>query len=114
MVTLYGIHNCDTVKKAKRWLDEHNIEYQYHDFRKDGLDQSMVNGWLEQVPLDKLVNKRSTTWKQMDEADKKALSADNAAAFCSTNETLIKRPVLDINGTVHVGFSDKIYTDLFQ
>ena len=63
MLTLYGIKNCDTVKKARRWLEDHGIEYQFHDFRQDGLDKKQLSGWVEQLGWEAILNKRSTTWR---------------------------------------------------
>lgn len=113
MTTLYGIKNCDTVKKARQWLDDNGISYIYHDFRTDGIDEAMVSAWLEKTSLEALVNKRSTTWKSLDEACKNSLSHDNAAALCARHETLVKRPVLEHNGNIHLGFDAKIYTQIF-
>lgn len=112
--TLYGIKNCDTVKKARNWLEANGIDYQFHDFRADGISEALVNGWLQQVELEQLINKRSTTWKQLDDASKASLSNDNAAALCCQHETLVKRPVLDLNGQIHLGFNDKTYQTLFN
>ena len=114
MTTLFGIKNCDSVRKARKWLDEKGIEYQFHDFRIDGLTEEMVNQWLLQQPLEKLINKRSTSWKQLDEDEKSLLDASSAAAIAVKHETLIKRPVLAINGDIHLGFSDKLYSTIFS
>ncbi len=114
MTTLYGIKNCDTVKKARKWLEANNIDYTFHDFRVDGIKEELVNNWLKQQPLDKLVNKRSTTWKQLDDSTKEKLSEKNAAKLCTEFETLIKRPVLDINNEIHLGFNEKTYSQLFN
>ncbi len=118
MITLYGIKNCDTVRKAKNWLDTHGIDYQFHDFRQEGLSEEQVIHWLEKLPLEKLINKRSTTWKQLDQHDKDTLSVNTAPALCAANVTLIKRPLLNTDtstGTsLHLGFSDKQYQDIFQ
>lgn len=114
MITLYGIKNCDTVKKARRWLEYNSIDYHFHDFREQGISESLVQGWLKQCPLEKLVNKRSTSWKQLDETERERLSAETAPALCCQYETLIKRPVLDMDGTITVGFSEKNYQTLFN
>lgn len=112
MVTLYGIKNCDTVKKARKWLDTQGIDYHFHDFRADGLDPSQVDAWLAELGADKLVNKRSTTWKQLtDEEKEQALSAAAAELICA-NPTLIKRPLLDTGSTRQVGFSAAQYEQI--
>ena len=114
MTTLYGIKNCDTVKKARSWLEANHITYIFHDFRIEGISEALVNSWLKQQPLDKLINKRSTTWKQLDEATKNGLTENNAAQLCVAHETLIKRPVLDHNKTIHLGFNEQTYRQIFN
>ena len=120
MITLYGISNCDSVKKAKKWLGDNAIVYVFHDFRVDGLDAKQIQHWLEQVPREKLLNKRSTTWKQLPDGLKNELTADNAAdsLFIDTmteHPTLIKRPVLAIsNDNIQVGFSAADYQQLID
>lgn len=114
MITLYGIKNCDSVKQARQWLDKNAIVYQFHDFRVDGININMVEDWLKQQPFDLLVNKRSTTWKTLDETCKNSLNKDNTASLCVTHETLIKRPVLNMNGKIYLGFNDKTYSRLFK
>lgn len=114
MTTLYGIPNCDTVKKARRWLEEQGHGFRFHDFRKDGLSIDQIEAWLTQLGADVLVNKRSTTWKQLDENDKALVGTNQTAQLLAANPTLIKRPVLDIEGTVQVGFKADIYQDIFK
>lgn len=111
---LFGIKNCDTVRKARKWLDQHGADYQYHDFREQGLEESQVKAWLARVPAERLVNKRSTTWKQLDEATRDNLSGDNLPALLAAHPTLIKRPVLEIGEQVHTGFSEKTYQQLIN
>jgi arsenate reductase len=113
MITLYGIKNCDTVKKARAWLEQHNIVYQFHDFRADGLDEPQVKAWINELGLDTLVNKRSTTWKDLDEATKNQFEA-NAAQVITANPTLIKRPLLDTGKHKQVGFKDAEYSKIFN
>lgn len=114
MTTLYGIKNCDTVKKARQWLDTHNIAYNYHDFRSDGLTTTMVSEWLVKSSLETLVNKRSTRWKTLSDKEKNSLDNNNAAALCAMHETLIKRPVLEHDGNIYLGFDAKNYSQLFN
>ncbi|HET8711103.1 MAG TPA: ArsC family reductase [Spongiibacteraceae bacterium] len=111
---LYGIKNCDTVKKARAWLDQHHVEYRFHDFRGDGLELKQVQNWLHELSLDDLINKRGTTWKQLDEKTRNGLTASNAAALIVVHPTLIKRPLLDIGHQRFVGFSDAMYRDIFK
>lgn len=112
--TLYGIKNCDTVKKARQWLEQHRVEYRFHDFRSDGLDAQQTQAWLDEIGIDTLINKRGTTWKQLDENVRAQTTAKNAAALLAGNPTLIKRPVLDIGHQRFVGFSDTMYRDIFK
>src|SRR5690606_36428777 len=111
---LYGIKNCDTVKKARQWLADHAIEYRFHDFRADGLDAAQVTVWLQELGADQLVNRRGTTWKQLDEVSRNAVTAGDAAALLLAHPTLIKRPLLDIGHQRFVGFSADRYRDIFQ
>ena len=111
---LYGITNCDTVKKARQWLADHAIEYRFHDFRADGLDAAQVSAWLQELGAEQLVNRRGTTWKQLDEATRDQFSAENAAALLLAHPTLIKRPLLDTGHQRFVGFSADRYRDIFK
>lgn len=112
--TLYGIKNCDTVKAARHWLETHHIEYRFHDFRADGLTLAQVQAWLQELGADTLINKRSTTWKQLDATTRAGLSENNAASLLVANPTLIKRPLLDIGHQRAVGFSTELYQSLFK
>lgn len=111
-IVLFGINNCDSVGKARQWLEQHAINYKFHDFRKDGITEIMVNEWLQQQPLEQLINKRSTTWKTLSDTCKNSLDKDNAASLCVKHETLVKRPVLSINGKITLGFNEKTYFQL--
>lgn len=112
--TLYGIKNCDTVKKARQWLELHRIDYRFHDFRSDGLSAQQTQAWLDEIGLDTLLNKRGTTWKQLDENLRAQMSATTAATLLAAHPTLIKRPLLDIGHQRFVGFSDQQYRDIFK
>ncbi|RLA48145.1 MAG: ArsC family reductase [Gammaproteobacteria bacterium] len=113
MTTLFGIKNCDTVKKARTWLDQHNLDYQFHDVRSDGLTESKVKEWLENVDWQVLVNKRSSTWKQLSDGVKQSLNEANVIQVMLNNPTLIKRPVLEYNNAVFVGFKPAEYESIF-
>ncbi|MEY3017429.1 MAG: hypothetical protein RL336_564 [Pseudomonadota bacterium] len=113
MTTLYGIPNCDTVKKARIWLEQHSIDFTFHDFRKDGLEASTVKAWCARIDWETLVNKRSTSWKKIDEATRNNLCRDNVAALLVAYPTLIKRPVLDNTNILAVGFNADHYQQLF-
>lgn len=113
MTTLYGIKNCDTVKKARDWLAANNINYRFHDFRTDGITESQIIQWIDELGLDALVNKRSTTWKELDDATKNNFDAQSAIKIIATNPTLIKRPLLDTGKRKQVGFKDADYVKIF-
>lgn len=114
MITLYGIKNCDTVKKARKWLDEHGVDYQFHDFRADGLDRADVQAWLDELGWQNLVNKRSTSWKALDEDARQGMTAESALLAIMEQPTLIKRPLLDIGHERHTGFSVASYQKIFD
>lgn len=113
-ITLFGIKNCDTVKKARAWLANHHIEYHFHDFRADGLDVKIAQAWIDELGLDVVVNKRGTTWKQLDATTREQLTAENAPALLHDNPTLVKRPVLDIGHQRFVGFDEKTWQGIFK
>ncbi len=113
MITLYGIKNCDTVKKARVWLDKNQIAHQFHDFRADGLTEAQVASWISDLGLETLVNKRSTTWKELDENTKNHFD-QHAVQLITANPTLIKRPLLDTGKQRHVGFKDSEYSTIFN
>tara|TARA_R110001592_G_scaffold363323_1_gene683974 strand:- start:70750 stop:71106 length:357 start_codon:yes stop_codon:yes gene_type:complete len=114
VITLYGIKNCDTVKKARKWLDTHGIEYQFHDFREDGLDREAVVGWLDELGWETLVNKRSTSWKALDAASRESMNDGTALLAIIDQPTLIKRPLLDTGHERHTGFSTANYQKIFN
>lgn len=113
MTTLFGISNCDTVKKARNWLDQHEVDYQFHDFRKDGINQSQVVEWIEALGLDNLINKRSTTWKNLDESIRQSLDAQTAVDIILEQPTLIKRPLLERGDHIQIGFKVADYEKIF-
>ena len=112
-VTLYGISNCDTVRKAKRWLDAGEIEYEFHDFRKNGLDETMVRKWAKALGWEPLINKRGTTWRKLSTAQKDSLTSDQAIKLMVEYPTVIKRPVLQLGVAYYVGFDEARYQSLF-
>ena len=105
MITVYGIKNCDTCRKALKWLSSENIEHKFHDFRADGLDENSLAAWVDAVGWETLLNRRGTTWRKLPEADREGITPDSAAALMLENPTLIKRPVFDTEGSYLVGFS---------
>lgn len=114
VITLYGIKNCDTVKKAQKWLDEHNISYQFHDVRVDGLTREMLAHWLEAVGWETVLNKRGTTWRKLAPATQDKVSEATVAELLLEYPAMIKRPVLDIEGDITIGFKADNYTLIFD
>jgi len=114
MAIIYGIKNCDTVKKARAWLTQHEIEYQFHDFRKDGLNKTKVKQWLQSVDWETLLNKRGTTWRKLSDQQKSDANKTTIVDLMVAEPTLIKRPVLEHEGQVMVGFNTDTYQELFS
>lgn len=114
-ITLYGIPNCDTVKKARVWLADQQQDFVFHDFKKQGLTREIVAGWLQHLSRDVLVNKKGTTWRALsDERKASIIDDDSAIALMLENPSVIKRPVLDKNGVFAVSFSDAQYKQIFD
>ncbi|MFT4768362.1 MAG: arsenate reductase [Glaciecola sp.] len=113
-LTLYGISNCDTVRKARHWLDTAEVEYRFHDFRQDGLDSATVERWLSSREWDGVINRRSTSWKALSAHDRASMNAGHAVAAAVAAPTLIKRPVLEDDGLLEFGFSESRYATLLS
>jgi len=115
MTILYGIKNCDTVKKARRWLDEHGVAYRFHDFRADGVDAKHLRRWTRQLGWQIVLNRRGTTWRGLPETQRDKIGdAASAVSAMLAHPALIKRPVLEIDDEVHVGFDAADYTSLLN
>jgi len=112
VITLYGIKACDTVKKARQFLDAKEVDYHYHDFRIDGLEKEQLSAWINTVGWKTLLNTRSTSWRRLTDAQKLDIDEQRAQALMLDNPTLIKRPVLETSNEVIVGFKDDIYQQL--
>ncbi len=113
-IVVYGIPNCDTVKKARRWLETNSIDYEFHDYKKVGIDQKSLQRWCKEHGWETLLNKRGTTWRKLDEPDKTNLDEARAIALMQTNTSLIKRPVLEYNKTCLVGFNETTYAEVLE
>ena len=112
---LYGIPNCNTVKKARDWLENNGVDYRFHDFKKLGISQPLLENWLKQVPHEKLINRAGLTWRSLDDTSK-ALIIDNASAsnLMQTKTSLIKRSIAEKNGKIlTLGFDEAAYKELF-
>jgi Spx/MgsR family transcriptional regulator len=113
MTTIYGISNCDTVKKALKWLDSNKIDYTFHDFRKDGLDEPLLSTFINKSDWQALLNKRSTTYRNLSDEIKNNLDQALAQKTLLANPTLIKRPVLIHNEQLTLGFKEQNYQQIF-
>ncbi|MEE4637814.1 MAG: Spx/MgsR family RNA polymerase-binding regulatory protein [Wenzhouxiangella sp.] len=112
-LTIYGIKSCDTCRKAIKWLDEHEHSYRWHDLRADGIEGHQVRRWLTALGTDLLINRRSTTWRSLSEAERaRAGDPDQAVALLVSNPTLIKRPVFERDDRVMVGFDAAVRESL--
>lgn len=103
-LTLYGIPNCDTVKKARTWLDGQGIAYQFHDYKKQGVDESALRAWVAEVGWEKLLNRAGTTFRKLPEAERANIDGEKAVAIMLANPSAIKRPVVTGAGPLLVGF----------
>ena len=114
MITIYGIPNCDTMKKARRWLADHGVDAQFHNYRTAGIDADTLAHWCDRVDWRSLLNTRGATWRKLPEAQRSDITQARAIALMAANPTLIKRPVLITDdGAVHVGFQPQHYAALF-
>jgi arsenate reductase len=113
-ITLYGIPNCDTVKKARTWLLDHHVDFTFHDFKKQGLERATAAAWLDQRDWEVLVNRKGTTWRNLTDEQKAAVvDQDSALDLMLANTSVIKRPVLAGAGALQVGFTPDLYAGVF-
>jgi len=113
-IDMYGIPNCDTLKKARRWLKEHDIVYTFHDYKKEGIDLATLEIWCKQVTWETLLNKRGTTWRKLSNDDKSDLNQAKVLKLLVEHTSMIKRPVLIFDDNIMVGFSEAVYAETFQ
>ncbi|MGZ8982604.1 MAG: ArsC family reductase [Methylotenera sp.] len=111
---LFGIPNCNTVKKARDWLEANGVAYEFHDFKKNGVNQALIEGWLNQMPWEKLVNRAGMTWRNLSDAEKAAVTdAPSALNLMLEKSSVIKRPVLVKDGKIiSLGFTEAAYKEL--
>jgi len=112
MFVLYGIKNCDTVKKARQFLEDHDIKFRFHDVRADGLSEQTVLGWAQGVSWEKLLNTRSKTWHGLNASEKQGLNEAKAAHLICQHPTVLKRPLLHTGKSIIVGFDEAVYQDI--
>ena len=108
-VKIYGIKNCDTMKKARAWLEGHGIGYDFHDYRVEGLDRRLLERWCDELGWETLLNKSSTTFRALPEADRQNLDREKAIKLMLSEPTMVKRPVLDAGGKLMAGFKAERY-----
>jgi arsenate reductase (glutaredoxin) len=113
-VTIYGIKNCDTMKKARRWLDDHKIAYAFHDYKSEGIDRARLENWSKVVGWETILNRSGTTFRALPESAKDGLTKAKAVALMLEQPSMIKRPVLDVDGTLLVGFKTDAYEAAFK
>jgi len=109
---LYGIKNCDTMKKAWTWLDQHGVAYDFHDYKKLGIDRAVLAGWAGQVGWETLLNRAGTTFRKLPDADRQGIDEAKALDLMVAQPSMIKRPVLDVDGKLFVGFKPDTYASL--
>jgi arsenate reductase len=112
-VTIYGIKNCDTMKKARTWLDGHKVGYAFHDYKAEGVDKARLEGWAKQVGWEVLLNRSGTTFRKLPDADREGLTEKKAIALMLAQPSMIKRPVLEKGGALLVGFKPDAYAKAF-
>ena len=113
-VTIYGIKNCDTMKKARTWLEDHGIDYAFHDYKKEGLDGETIDRFLKDIPWEKLLNRAGTTFRKLPEEERQNVDAAKARALMLAQPSMVKRPVLDKDGKLTVGFKPDQYENFFR
>jgi arsenate reductase (glutaredoxin) len=111
-LTIYGIKNCDTMKKARAWLDSHGLAYEFHDYKTFGIERSRLESWCKAVGWETLLNRAGTTFRALPEGDKTGLTQVKAIALMLAQPSMIKRPVLDLGGRYLVGFKPDIYAEM--
>ena len=113
-ITIYGIKNCDTMKKARAWLDKHGVDYNFHDYKTEGVDKEWLARWSKVAGWETLLNRAGTTFRKLPDADKTSLTEKKAMALMLAQPSMIKRPVLEIGGKLLVGFKPDIYAAVIR
>ncbi len=112
MITLYGISNCDTMRKARRWLDEQGLEYHFHDYRKAGVPEAGLRQWVERLGWEALLNRRGMTWRKLPEERRRQMDETGALKLMAEQPAIIKRPVLERENTLLVGFEPQHWLEV--
>ena len=113
-VTLYGISSCDTIRKAKTWLESRGIEFKFHDYRKQGLEQQLLQSMESELGWEAMLNRRGTTWRKLSDSVRDQIDQASAIRVMMDNPAIIKRPILATDNQLHVGFSDRQYQEVFS
>jgi len=113
-ITIYGIKNCDTMKKARTWLDKHGVAYSFHDYKTAGIDRARLEGWVKELGWETLLNRSGITFRKLPDAMREDLTEAKAIALMLDQPSMIKRPVLDIGGKLLAGFKPEIYGAAFK
>jgi len=113
MIVMYGIKNCNTVKKARRWLEDHNIEYEFHDYKKDGIDAKKLREYTKEFGWETLLNRKGTTWRKLPDEVKENVNQTKAIKIMLENSSVIKRPLIDTGKKQIVGFNEEDYEAFF-
>ena len=108
-ITMYGIKNCDTIKKARTWLEEQRLGYDFHDYKASGIDRATLQGWVDELGWEVLLNRAGTTFRKLPDADRADIDAAKAIALMQAQPSMIKRPVLEAGGQLLVGFKPDAY-----
>jgi arsenate reductase len=111
---LYGIRNCDTVKKARAWLDGHGVAYDFHDYKIAGIDEARLRAWIRRLGWEALLNRSGTTFRKLSEGEKQGLHEDKAVGLMLAQPSMIRRPVVETNGDLLVGFDPERYRKAFR
>jgi Spx/MgsR family transcriptional regulator len=113
-ITIYGIKNCDTMKKARAWLDGRGVAYAFHDYKSAGIERAVLEGWARQAGWETLINRAGRTFRALPETEQQGLTEKKAIALMAAQPSMIKRPVLDVGGKLHVGFKPEQYEKVFS
>ncbi|MBW3694399.1 ArsC family reductase [Vibrio sp. T187] len=113
-ITMFGIPNCDTIKKAKKWLQVENVEFDFHDYRKQGIDETLVKTFCSELGWETVLNKRGTTYRQLTQEQKDSLNEQTAITLLVEQPAMIKRPILKVDGQYHIGFKADQYSAIFS
>lgn len=114
MIKVYGIPNCDTMKKARRWLEANGVEYEFHDYKKLGAPENKLKSWIRQTGWETVLNKRGTTWRKLDDKVKDNINNNSAINIMLENPSIIKRPVLESGELLLIGFKQDEYKQLLE